>query len=129
MISGYNLTKNGDYNEESSTIREYNEIKIAHPEFSVYHFENDGRDYRDVDTVTDFVSEMEDYIESKKLEASWNFIRNGKKEVTPVDDDVVIRLKKKKQEKKKVTREEKVQAITDRMSFLDHTDYVYKMTG
>lgn len=25
MISGYNLTKNGDYDEESSTIREYNE--------------------------------------------------------------------------------------------------------
>ena len=110
-------------------IREYNEIKVAHPEFSVYHFENDGRDYRDVDTVTDFVSEMEDYIESKKLEASWNFIRNGKKEITPVDEDVVVRLKTKKQEKKKVTREEKLQAITDRMSFLDHTDYVYKMTG
>lgn len=109
-------------------IREYNEIKVAHPEFSVYHFENDGRDYRDVDTVTDFVSEMEEYIESKKLEASWNFIRNGKKDITPVDDELVIRLKKKK-EKKKVTREEKLQAITDRMGFLDHTNYVYKMTG
>jgi hypothetical protein len=110
-------------------IREYNEIKVANPEFSVYHFEADGRDYRDIDTVRDFTSEMEDYIESKKLQASWNFIRNGKKEVTPLDEDVVIRLKNKKQDKKKVTREEKLQAITDRMGFLDHTDYVYKMTG
>ena len=123
-IDGTNIKYSVD-----DAIREYNEIKVAHPEFSVYHFENDGRDYRDVELVTDFVSEMEDYIESKKLEASWNFIRNGKKEVTPVDDDVVIRLKKKKQDKKKITREEKLQAITDRMGFLDHTDYVYKMTG
>ena len=110
-------------------VREYNEIKVAHPEFSVYHFEADGRDYRDMDTVRDFTSEMEEYIESKKLEASWNFIRNGKKEITPVDEDTVIRLKNKKTDKKKVTREEKLQAITDRMGFLDHTNYVYKMTG
>ena len=110
-------------------IREYNEIKVANPEFSVYHFEADGRDYRDIDTVRDFTSEMEDYIESKKLQASWNFIRNGKKEITPVDTDTVIRLKEKKTDKKKLTREEKLQAITDRMGFLDHTDYVYKMTG
>lgn len=110
-------------------IKEYNEIKVAHPEFSVYHFEADGRDYRDIETVTDFVSEMEEYIESKKLEASWNFIRNGKKEITPVDEETVIRLKNKKTDKKKITREEKIQAITDRMGFLDHTNYVYKMTG
>lgn len=110
-------------------IREYNEIKVAHPEFSVYHFEADGKDYRDIDTVTDFTTQMEEYIESKKLEASWNFIRNGKKEAVPVSDVVVDRLKKKTSDKKKITREEKLQAITDRMSFLDHTDYVYKMTG
>ena len=110
-------------------IREYNEIKLANPNFAVYHFEADGRDYRDIDTVTDFTAQMEEYIESKKLEASWNFIRNGKKVVTPVSDDVIDRLKDVKPGKKKVTREERVQAVTDRMSFLDHTDYVYKMTG
>lgn len=110
-------------------IREYNEIKIANPEIGVYHFEADGRDYRDIETVRDFTSAMEEYIKSKKLEASWNFIRNGKKEVTPVDDETVTRLKNKKKDKKKLTRAEKVQAINDRMSFLDHTNYEYKITG
>jgi len=123
-IDGKNIRYSVD-----DAIREYNEIKIAHPEFSVYQFESDGRDYRDMDNVRDFTSEMEEYIESKKLEASWNFIRNGKKEITPVEEDIVVRLKTKKSDKKKVTREEKVQAVTDRMSFLDHTNYVYKMTG
>lgn len=110
-------------------VREYNEIKFNHPEFEVYSFESDGRDYRDMETVTTFTNEIEEYIESKKLEASWEFIRNGKKEITPASDEVVTRLNKKVDKKKKVSREERVQAINDRMNFLDHTNYLYKMSG
>lgn len=109
-------------------VREYNEIKFAHPEFSVYSFESDGRDYRNIDIVTDFTNEVEEYIESKKLEASWEFIRNGKKDVINLPDEVIDRIKKSV-DKKKVTREERVQLIADRMNFLDHTNYLYKMTG
>ena len=37
-LDGRNIRSSVD-----DAIREYNEIKVAHPEFSVYHFENDGR--------------------------------------------------------------------------------------
>lgn len=109
-------------------VREYNEIKFAHPEFSVYSFEADGRDYRDMEVVKDFTTEMEEYIESKKLEASWEFIRNGKKDSSNVTDEVVDRIKKNSNAKV-LTREQRVQLITDRMNFLDCTNYLYKMTG
>lgn len=109
-------------------IREYNEIKFAHPEFEVYSFETDGRDYRDMETVTSFTSQIEEYIESKKLEASWEFIRNGKKDTIKLPEEIIDRIKKSS-EKKKVSREERVQIVADRMNFLDHTNYLYKMTG
>ena len=105
-------------------IREYNEIKVVHPEFEVY-----GKDYRDLETATDFARELMDYMDSKKLEASWRFVRKGKKEETPVEEEVIDRLHHRYASEKKLTREEKLQAIADRMSFLDHTNYVYKMTG
>ena len=136
MLGNYNLvvdtiTIDGKKIKYSvnDAIREYNEIKIAHPEFAVYHFESDGRDFRDMGIVRDFASELESYIESKNLQVSWEFIRNGKKEIVPVDEESLVRLKKKKNDKKRITREEKIQFVTDRMNFLDHTDYVYKMTG
>ena len=46
-------------------IREYTEIKIAHPEFAVYTFDNDGKDYRNLDTAREFATSVEEYIESK----------------------------------------------------------------
>jgi hypothetical protein len=70
-----------------------------------------------------------DYIESKKLEASWNFIRNGKKEITVIPTELVSRLSKKTDRKRIITYEDKVQTINDRMDFLNHTNYLYKMTG
>lgn len=112
-------------------IREYNEIKTEHPEFSVYHFETDGRDYRNIELVNDFTVEIESYIESKKLQASWEFIRKGiseKKNTDTINDDLVEVIKNRIGTKKK-TREEKRQLMIDRMSFLDNTEYLYKMTG
>lgn len=112
-------------------IREYNEIKAEHPEFSIYHFEADGKDYRNIELVNDFTAEIESYIESKKLQASWEFIRKGISEKKNNDNetDNLVDVIQKRIGKKKKTREEKRQLMIDRMSFLDNTEYLYKMTG
>ncbi len=110
-------------------IREYNELKIACPDFRIYSFENDGRDYRNLDTAREFTTELEEYIESKQLEASWEFIKNGRREVAPLHSDSVERLKTKVYDKRKVTVEESKLAIKDRMDFLNRTNYLYQMTG
>lgn len=110
-------------------LREYNEIKIANPEFVVYSFDYDGADYRDVNTALEFTTQVEEYVESKKLEAAWNFIKNGEYgKRQEVSDEVVIRLNETKN-KKKISREQKIQQVNDRMYLLDHTDYLYKISG
>lgn len=110
-------------------IKEYNEIKFAHPEFKTYALEEDGIDYRDLSLATEMTAYLEECIESKQLAASWNFIKNGKRDEN-VSQEVVDRLSEKKKNKKtKLSREEKIQAINDRMNFLDHTKYLYKITG
>lgn len=109
-------------------IREYNQIILDNPEFSIHVLVDDGKDYRDMNVVEDVTSEIEEYVESKKLEASWEFIRNSKKEENELSDEVIDRIKKGNS-KKKITRDERVQMVLDRMSFLENTDYLYKITG
>lgn len=136
------LRKNGKYNLKVNTylfdgnmvivsvddiIREYNEIKVAYPEFQVYTVDNDGKDYRSFENANELTEQLQEFIESKKLEASWEFIRKGTIEKEIPIEPIVDRLNKNP--KKKKTKEEKEQLVVDRMTFLDSTNYLYKMTG
>lgn len=111
-------------------IREYNEIKILYPNFNLYSLEDDGiTDYRDIKNVMDLTQTLEEYISSKKLEASWEFIRRGTKDIfLDKQEDLMDKIDTKHSKKKK-TKEEKEQLVVDRMNFLDETNYLYKMTG
>lgn len=116
------------YNVDDA-IREFNKLKFAHPEYTVHLIEKDDRDYRDLDVATKYTRELEKLVESKRLAASWNFIRKGNKEekLTQEIIDNVSKINKKSH--KEISLDEKIQNINNRMNFLDHTDYLYKITG
>ncbi len=113
----------------SDAMREYNEIKLSHPEFQIHEIdEYADRDLRDLEVVKQTSQEVKDIIDSKQLAASWNFIENGSTGPRESSEEVVDLLKKKVT-LKKPTREQLVQDVNDRMRLFESTNYVYKITG
>lgn len=111
-------------------VKEYNELRMQHPEYQTYHFVPDGKDYRNLASANEMQAYIEDLIASRELEASWNFIRNGERKIS--NEDVLKsqeRLGNSKKNNRVLSRDEQIQEVADRVDFLDNTKFVYKVKG
>lgn len=106
-------------------ICQYNEIKNRHPEFASYQIEaEEGVDYRDFRVAQEEHRKLENFIRSKELVASWNFVRKGERGTVSSSSGSGTHFPKVVK-----TEDEKNSELRRRIDFFEGSAYAYRMEG
>lgn len=109
-----------------SLIKEFNELRNRHPEFSTRVIEPvDGVDYQDMEVFNNVIETMEAERKSKKLELSWKLFKKGERETAPSDDISV----KPHFPSAEMSKDEKNAELRRRIDFFEATPYAYRVEG